>query len=119
MSRLEEVKAKIKAGELSDAMSLALSEAMKLEIVTFMSENEKQDSPLYLRTLIDLLENEIEYQISEQLMNNSFYNQIKEVHVEQVQQANERILKNVESLQKMFSLLQKSLAEISSEDSIY
>jgi ABC-type Zn uptake system ZnuABC Zn-binding protein ZnuA len=112
MSKLEEVKAKIQAGELSDAMSIAISEAMKLEIVTFLSENEDQPSPPYLRTLIDLLDNEIEYQISEQLMNNNFYNQIKQVHVEQVQQANERILKNVESLQKMFSLLNNSLKEI-------
>ena len=54
----------------------------------------------------------MEYQVSEQLVNNSAYNYVKQVHLEQVEQGNERILKNVESLQKMFSMLNQNLSEL-------
>ena len=112
MSILEEIKAKIKAGEINEAMSMAISEALKLEIVTSLSEVEQQPSTNYLRTLINLFGNEMEYQVSEQLINNSAYNYVKQVHLEQVEQGNERILKNVESLQKMFSMLNHNLSEL-------
>ena len=112
MSILEEIKAKIKAGEIDEAMSIAISEAMKLEIITSVSEVEPQISPPYLRTFIDLLKNEIEYQMSDQLLNHNSSNYIQKVHLEQVQQGNERILKNVESLQKMFSVLNHTLSEL-------
>ena len=54
MTILEEIKAKIKAGEINEAMSMAISEALKLEIVTSLSEIEQQSSTKYLRTLINL-----------------------------------------------------------------
>ena len=112
MTILEEIKAKIRAGEINEAMSMAISEALKLEIVTSLSEIERQPSTNYLRTFINLLENEMEYQVSEQLISNSAYNYVKQVHLEQVEQGNERILKNVESLQKMFSMLSHNLSEL-------
>jgi hypothetical protein len=112
MSIFEEVKAKIKAGEIDEAMSIAMSQALKLEIVTCLSEVERQPSPPYLRTFIDLLDNEIEYQVSEQMMNDSSYNYIQQVHLEQMERGNERILKNIESLQKMFSLLNQTLSQL-------
>ncbi len=112
MSILEEIKAKIKAGEINEAMSMAISEALKLEIVTSLSEVEQQPSTNYLRTLINLLGNEMEYQVSEPLISNSAYNYVKQVHFEQVEQGNERILKNVESLQKMFSMMNDNLSEL-------
>jgi hypothetical protein len=112
MSILEEVKAKIKAGEINEAMSMAMSEVMKLEIITSLSDvNEKLSSP-HLCTVIDLLENEIDYQISEELISNDLYEQIKQIHHQQVQQGNERILKNVESLQKMFSMLNYTCSDL-------
>lgn len=109
---LEEIKAKIKHGEIDEAMSMTFSEVMKLEIITSVSDvNEKLSSP-YLCTVIDLLENEIDCQISEELISDELYEQIKQIHNQQVQQGNERILKNVESLQKMFSMLNKTLSDL-------
>lgn len=112
MDMLETIKNKIKAGEINEAMSMAISEAMKLEIITSLSDASQQISSPYLRTFIDLLNNEVEYQISEELMNDSIYNNIKEIHNEQMHEGNERILKNIESLQKMFSMLNQTLADL-------
>lgn len=109
---LEEVKAKIKTGEINEAMAIAFSQAIKLEIVTCISEGEKILSSTRLRTLIDLLNNEIDYQISEDLINNNSYNKFKQIHHSQVEQGNERIIKNVESLQKMFSVLNQTLSDL-------
>lgn len=111
---LEEIKAKIREGKIDEAMAIAMSEALKLEIVTSLSDSEigKSSNSVYLRTFIDLLNNRIDYQISEDMLNNSAYNQIKEIHFEQVQQGNERIVKNLENLQKMFSVLKNTLSDL-------
>lgn len=111
MTMLEQIKAKIQTGETNEAMAMAMSEVMKLEIITCISDDNSQISPPYLRTTIDLFENEIDYQISEELINSNSYEQIKKIHSQRTQQGNERILKNVANLKKMFSMLNATLSD--------
>lgn len=109
MNTLTEIKEKIKAGEIDEAMTMAMAKAMKLEIITFVDDANKQPSPPYLRTIIDLLENEIEHQISEDLINHSSYEKLKQIHDLEVQKGNERILQNIESIQKLFTMIKKNI----------
>lgn len=112
MNMLEEIKEKIQTGEINEAMAMAISEVMKLEVVTSVSDVNPEVSNPYLRTVIDLFENEINYEISEEFISNSSYQHVKEIHEQQIQQGNEQILKNVESLKKMFSMLNQTLSEL-------
>ena len=102
MSKIEEVKAKIKEGKLDEAMAMAMVEAMKLEIITTSTN---QDNSSSCRTLIDLLENEIEHELGD--------NRLEKFHFSQVEQAHGQMLQNVQSLQKMFTFLQKNMDKLS------
>ena len=106
MSKIEEVKAKIRAGEIDEAMSIAMAEAMKIEVVTALSEDEGQSSTVYFRTLIDLLQNEIDNEFSESFTEHKTAKQIEKLHFKEVQIAHKIILQNIQSLQKMFKILQ-------------
>lgn len=109
MSTIEEVKAKIKAGEINEAMSMAMAEAMKIEVVTTLVEEEKSPSTVYFRTLIDLLQNEIDNEFGESFSTHQNAVQIQKLHFQEVEIAHERILQHIQSLQKMFVLLQDNL----------
>ncbi|BAQ60233.1 hypothetical protein GM3708_639 [Geminocystis sp. NIES-3708] len=102
MSKIEEVKAKIRNGEIEEAMAMAMSEVMKIEIVTTTNDQNNSSSSSY-RTFIDLLQNEIEHDLGE--------NQVENLHFQEVEKAHEKILQNAQSLQKMFNILQTNISE--------
>ena len=102
MSNIEEVKEKIQQGKLDEAMAMAMIQAMRLEIVT---TSNNQDSPSSCRTLIDLLENEIEHELGD--------SSLEKFHFAEVEKAHGRIIENIQSLQKMFALLQDNLDKFS------
>ncbi len=108
MSKIEEVKAKIRAGEINEAMSIAMAESMKIEVLTTLSEEEGQSSTVYFRTLIDLLQNEIDNEFSESFAENKTAKQVEKIHFHEVEIAHETILKNIQSLQQMFEILQSN-----------
>lgn len=100
MSKIEEVKAKIRDGDIDQAMAIAMSEALKIEIVTSSSQDGN------FRSTVNLLENEIEHELGNSLGDNC--DQIKKLHFQEVGNANQRILQNIQSLQTMFNLLQEN-----------
>lgn len=102
MSRIEDVKAKIREGKLEDAMAMAMAEAMRIQIVTSSNQTGKEIS---CHSTIDLLENEIEHELGDKTLENR--------HFRELDQAHSRILQNVESLQQMFNLLQNNLSSLS------
>ena len=108
MSKIEEVKAKIRNGEIDEAMAIAMSEALKLEIVTSSSENAEPSNSIYFRSIIDLLENEIENELGESFGNSQANNHIEKIHFQEVETAHQKILQNIQSLQQMFSLIQNN-----------
>ncbi|AFZ46163.1 hypothetical protein Cyast_0180 [Cyanobacterium stanieri PCC 7202] len=102
MSKIEEVKGKIRDGDIDQAMAIAMSEALKIEIVTSSSQDGN------FRSTVNLLENEIEHELGESLDGNNNSDQIKQLHFQEVENANQRILQNIQSLQTMFNLLQEN-----------
>ncbi len=118
MSTIEEFREKIKAGEIADALALAMSESMELKITTWVSsESQSLDSeeppPGYrLRTRINILEGEVENEIGSELIGKEAYAELQQLHLEQVEQSREIVLKNLESLQKMMVVLTNTLSEL-------
>ena len=80
-------------------LTMAIMEAMKLEIVT---SNQGQENQAY-RTTINLLENQVEHQLGESDAS------LEKFHFSQVETAREMMLQNVASLQEIFTLLQENV----------
>ena len=97
MSNREQIEAKIQQGEFQEAMTMAVLEAMKLEIVT--SSQGKEDNAYV--TKINLLDNEIENKLGDP--------SLEKFHFSQVEKAQIMMLDNVANLQKMFALLQENI----------
>jgi hypothetical protein len=118
MTTIEEFREKIKAGEILDALTLAMSESMELKITTWVSsDSQSLDSeeppPGYrLRTRINILEGEVENEIGSELIGKEAYAELQQLHLEQVEQSREILLKNLESLQKMMVVLTNTLSEL-------
>ncbi len=118
MTTIEEFREKIKAGEIADALALAMSESMELKITTWVSsDSQSLDSeeppPGYrLRTRINILEGEVENEIGSELIGKEAYAELQQLHLEQVEQSREIVLKNLESLQKMMVVLTNTLSEL-------
>lgn len=122
MTAIEDFKQKIQAGQLFDAFTLAVSEAIELKITTWVSSSNVETQAIIaksepfsescLRTRINLVNGEIYNEIGSEIMHNQDYAELKKLHQEQVIEGRETILKNLESLQKMFAILGSTLAEM-------
>lgn len=125
MTAMTEFKEKIKAGEFLDALTLAMGEAVELEITTWVSSQDDLDSGDYpaasqtkrdkystdrpqanncLRTRINLIDGEIENEIGREFIDNPGYAELQQLHLEQVQQSRDTLIRNLESLQAMFTI---------------
>ncbi|RMF23766.1 MAG: hypothetical protein D6756_08150 [Cyanobacteria bacterium J083] len=121
MNATEEFKAKIKAGDVFDALAIAMSEAVDLTITTSITP-EKADSPAqFLRTRINLIEGKIENELSQNLMQNPAAQDLRKFHMEQVLEGQEIILKHLEGLQKMLAVFNSNMPRqsLDAKDSTY
>ncbi|MBR8828742.1 MAG: hypothetical protein DSM107014_12720 [Gomphosphaeria aponina SAG 52.96 = DSM 107014] len=107
MSASEEFKEKIKSGQIYEAFTLAMSEAIELKITTWVTSSDTETPALSnsLSTRINMVENEIENQIGSQLLENGHYQELLKFHLEQVQDGRQIVEKNLEGLQKMLIVL--------------
>lgn len=122
MTASDEFKEKLKAGEIFDAFNLAISEAIELEITTWVSSsdsdnqssgNANQPKPGYcMRTRMNLVDGKIENEVGSQFIGNGPYTELMQFHLEQVKEGRQIVLKNLESLQKMFVVLTSTLSQL-------
>lgn len=117
MTPTEEFQEKIKAGDIFDALTLAMSEAMELKVTTWVSSSDaiagdRPEPGAYLRTSINLVEGKINNEIGSQFLGDGPYHELREFHLEQVKEGREIILKNLESLQKMFLVLSDTVSQL-------
>ncbi len=118
MTAIEEFRAKMKAGAIFDALTLAMSEAVELKITTWVASSDLDNStdesqPGYrLHTRINLVNGEVENEIGSEFINNPDYAQLQQLHLEQVQQGRETLIKNIESLQAMFTIFNDTFSEM-------
>ncbi|MEL6787805.1 MAG: hypothetical protein AAFO76_10425 [Cyanobacteria bacterium J06607_15] len=111
MTSKEEFKQAIRAGNISEAFLVAMSNAPELNITTkivtaegqkIAAEHGQMDN--YLHTHINLIEGKVENEIGEKLTGDR-YSEIKQFHLQQVTQGHQTIQQNLIGLQKMFQLM--------------
>jgi len=119
MTALEEFRGKIASGKIFDALTVAMSEAIELNISTWVASNdtdELEDSskPGYrMRTRINIVDGEIENEIGREFATNPAYLELQKLHLEQVQQGREILLNNLASLQAMLATFSSTMSEMS------
>ncbi|HBB30876.1 MAG TPA: hypothetical protein DDZ80_12940 [Cyanobacteria bacterium UBA8803] len=111
MASSDEFREQLKAGNITEALALALGEAAKLRITTWVASGSEdltvaRAKPGYrLRTHINTVEGAIENEIGDQFLGNGPYRELLPFHLEQVNQGNQMIENNLKSLQKLFEVL--------------
>ncbi|MBE9222435.1 hypothetical protein IQ215_06965 [Cyanobacterium stanieri LEGE 03274] len=108
MSKIQEIKAQIRDGNIDQAMAIAMSEALKIEIVTSSSPQQTTTQDIHFRSIINLLENEIENELGNSFEDQGNGEKVQKIHFQEVDNAHQRILQNIQSLQNMFALLQEN-----------
>jgi hypothetical protein len=110
MALSDDFREQLKAGNITEALALALGEAIELKITTWVASEEDNEAdeakPGHrLRTRINLIEGDIENEIGDQFLSNGRYRELRQFHLEQVAEGNKIIHNNLKSLQKLFEAL--------------
>jgi hypothetical protein len=115
MTASDDFKKALRTGNLADAFAIAMGQAVNLKVTTwvapsqpnFTSGNPSTDiDPSYsLQTHLNLIEGKIENKIGDRFLGETPYQEIRQFHLQQVQQGHQTLEKNIESLQKMFMLM--------------
>ncbi|NES19885.1 MAG: hypothetical protein F6K41_13370 [Symploca sp. SIO3E6] len=122
MTTSDEFKEKLKAGDIVDALTLALSEAVELEITTWVSSvhsdsesaaNVEQSSPGYrMRTRMNIVDGNINNEVGTHFIGNGPYTELRKFHMEQVLEGRQIIRQNLESIQQLFTVIASTLSQL-------
>lgn len=123
MAISDEFKAQLKAGKIVDALTLALGEAVELEITTWVSsskaseanhsaEADKPPTDCRMRTRMNIVDGAIDNEIGSRFIGNGPYTELRQFHMEQVQQGRQIIQQNLENLQQLFTVLTNTLTQM-------
>jgi hypothetical protein len=104
----------LKAGDLADALVIALTKATELKITTsvvsandYFGKNPHLHPEDCLETKVNLLKGEIENKIGENLLKSELYENLQKLHLEEAIESNKLIQNNLENLQKLFTIIAK------------
>lgn len=123
MATSDDFKAQLKAGKIVDALTLALGEAVELEITTWVSSSKNSDektaseadkpaADCRMRTRMNIVDGAIDNEVGSRFIGNGPYTELREFHMEQVQQGREIIQQNLENLQHLFTVLTSTLSQL-------
>lgn len=111
MASSDDFREQLKAGNITEALALALSKAVELKITTWVtsaaddSEAAEVKPGHRLRTCINMIDGNIKNEIGDQFIGNGPYKELRQFHLDQVAEGNQIIQKNLKSLQKLFEVL--------------
>ncbi|HEY9606279.1 MAG TPA: hypothetical protein V6C85_32025 [Allocoleopsis sp.] len=111
MASSDDFRQLLKAGKITEALALALSEAIELKITTWVaSETDEIDTTIgkpghRLHTRINTIAGDIENEIGDRFLSNGPYRELRQFHLDQVAEGNEIVQNNLKSLQKLFEVL--------------
>lgn len=123
MTTSDDFKAQLKAGKIIDALTLALGEAVELEITTWVSsasdsttsiEAEAPPPESRMRTRMNIVDGDINNEVGTQFIGNGPYTELQQFHRAQVQDGPQMIQHNLENLQQLFSVLTSTLTQLPS-----
>ncbi|MDB9313067.1 hypothetical protein PN462_08135 [Spirulina sp. CS-785/01] len=123
MSASDEFRKQLKAGKIVEALTLALGEAIELEITTWVADDDKPtqgstqskqgNAGNRMRTRINLVDGDIENEIGSNFIGESPYAELRDFHLEQVKEGRHIIQQNLESLQQMFVIFAGTMSRLS------
>ncbi len=101
-----ELRAKIQASEIFEALNIAMSETVELEVTTWLdcSDLDRLDRSSLghrLHTRLSLLDGTIDHEIDLKLIDNPAYRELQRWHIKQVKQRQDSLIDNLASLGKM------------------
>lgn len=111
MALSDDFREQLRAGNITEALALALSEAVELKITTWVaSEADEVDvtqsqSGHRLHTRINIVDGDIENEVGDQFLSHGRYRELQQFHLQQVAEGNKIIQNNLQSLQKLFEVL--------------
>lgn len=121
MSASDEFKQKLKNGEIAEALTMALGEAIDLEITTWVSsENSSPTGPqpgTCMRTHINLVDSTVENEVGTQFIGNGPYRELRDFHLAQVHEGRQILQQNLESLQQVFTILASTMPRLAPDNS--
>lgn len=122
MAISDDFKEKLRTGKIVDALTLALGEAIELEITTWVSSSNSDANILTkeyqptadcrMRTRINIVEGDIDNEIGSQFIGNGPYTELRQFHMEQVHEGRVIIQQNLENLQQLFMVLTSTLSKL-------
>ncbi|HEY9669201.1 MAG TPA: hypothetical protein V6C91_20485 [Coleofasciculaceae cyanobacterium] len=122
MATSDEFKQQLKAGKIVDALTLALGEAVELEITTWVSsannsdaQSSEADQPSAdsrMRTRMNIVDGAIDNEVGSRFIGNGPYTELRQFHMEQVYQGRQIIQQNLENLQQLFTVLTTTLTQM-------
>ena len=122
MTISDDFKEQLKAGKIVDALTLALSEAVELEITTWVSsanpdsrtigEADQPPAGYRMRTRLNIVDGDIDNEIGSQFIGNGPYTELRQFHMAQVQEGRQIIQQNLENIQQLFTVLTRTLAHL-------
>ena len=120
MTTSDDFKKQLKAGKIIDALTLALGEAVELEITTWVfSANDSKTSDeatpppeSRMRTRLNIVDGDISNEVGTQFIGDGPYTELQQFHSSQVQDAPLMIQHNLANLQQLFSVLTSTLSQL-------
>ncbi len=115
MAASQDFQQAMRIGNIGEAIKTALSEAIELEITTWVvsaddggiEQSDPQNAlPGYrMTTRINIVDGDIENEIGSQFIGQGPYRELREFHLNQVKQGQEIIRRNLEAIKELFSFL--------------
>lgn len=102
------IRTKNQASEILKALNLALSEAVEIEVSTYLDDDlDRRESSSASRfyTRINLLDGTVDHEIDLKLIDNPAYSELQQWHIGQVHQRKNSLIKNITSLEQMRRIL--------------
>ncbi|HEY9744016.1 MAG TPA: hypothetical protein V6C90_26300 [Coleofasciculaceae cyanobacterium] len=122
MATSDDFKEQLKAGKIADALTLALGQAVELEITTWVSSSNSEDktsieadqppADCRMRTRLNIVNGDIDNEVGTQFIGNGPYTELRQFHMEQVQEGPQMIQQNLENLQELFTVLTTTLSRL-------
>ena len=122
MTISDDFKEQLKAGKIIDALTLALGQAVELEITTWVSsansdsktsaEADQPSPDRRMRTRLNIVDGNIDNEVGTQFIGNGPYTELQQFHRLQVQEGAQMIQQNLENLQQLFAVLTSTLSQL-------
>ena len=122
MTTSDDFKEQLKAGKIIDALTLALGQAVELEITTWVSsansdsktsaEANEPSPDRRMRTRLNIVDGNIDNEVGSQFIGNGPYTELQQFHRLQVQEGAQMIQQNLQNLQQLFAVLTSTLSQL-------